>query len=143
MITKELFIELINTIQEQAKAEEKFCNAFSDYANSGEYPPIISNRLLTPLFKLLEETIDPSEIIEWWLYDIDDGNKFVYENVGDDEIEYNLNDIADLYEYIAGNFSEVKSRKYKSKHEKEQTTTKTLTMEQFQELVKEKIKNNK
>ena len=109
MITKELFIELINTIQEQAKAEERFCNAFSEYANSGEYPPIISNRLLTPLFKLLEETIDPSGIIEWWLYDIDDGNKFVYENVGDDEIEYNLNDITDLYESIAGNFSAVKS----------------------------------
>lgn len=142
MITKELFIELINTIQEQAKAEEKFCNAFSEYANSGEYPPIISNRLLSPLFKLLEETIDPNGIIEWWLYDIDDGNKFVYENVGDDEIEYNLNDITDLYEYIAGNFSAVKFRKYKSKHEKEQIT-KTLTMEQFQKLVKEKIKNNK
>lgn len=142
MITKELFIELINTIQEQAKAEEKFCNAFSEYANAGEYPPIISNRLLSPLFKLLEETIDPSGIIEWWLYDIDDGNKFVYENVGDDEIEYNLNDITDLYEYIFGNFSAVKSRKYKSKHEKEHTT-KTLTMEQFQKLVKEKIKNNK
>lgn len=97
---------------------------------------------MAPLFKLLEETIDPNGIIEWWLYDIDDGNKFVYENVGDDEIEYNLNDITDLYEYISGNFSAVKSRKYKSKHEKEQTT-KTLTMEQFQELVKEKIKNNK
>lgn len=143
MITKELFIEIIKTIQEQSNAETEFCNAFSKYANSGEYPPIITNRLLSPLIKLLEATIDPNGTIDWWLFDIDEGHKFAYDTIGEDEIEYDLNDINDLYEYVMGNYNAVKSKRYKSNHKKRQGSTKSMTMGELQTLLEEKIKNNK
>ena len=107
MISLELFKKIIKDIQEQELKDEQLtkllvCPECTGWVSTCE--PIMDD-----LIKLLQfELKDKYETLEWYLYDVSDGHKFVYENKNEEEqIKYNLNDLDSLYYYIIGNYSEV------------------------------------
>ena len=104
MISLELFKKIIKDIQEQELKDEQLtkllvCSECTGWVST-------CDNLINDLMELLSyELGDKYEIIEWWLYDISDGNKF---NINDKEqIKYDLNDLDSLYYYITGDYSEV------------------------------------
>lgn len=108
MISLDLFKSIISHIKQQEEKDEKLTKLLIDPDFTGWIST--ANNLIDDLVKLLEyELGDKYEYISWWLYDISDGNKFVYENFKDDkQVRYNLNDLEDLYYYIIGDLEAVK-----------------------------------
>lgn len=107
MITLELFKKIIKDIQDQELKDEQLTKLLVNPECMGwvsTCEPIINDLIQLLQFELKDEY----ETLEWWLYDIYDGNKFVYENKNDKEqIKYNLNDLDSLYYYIVGDYSRV------------------------------------
>lgn len=108
MISLDLFKSIISHIKQQEEKDEKLTKLLIDSDFTGWIST--ANDLIDDLVKLLEyELGDKYEYISWWLYDISDGNKFVYEDFKDDkQVRYNLNDLKDLYNYIIGDLEAVK-----------------------------------
>lgn len=107
MITLELFKKIIKDIQDQETKDEQLtkllvCSECTGWVSTCE--PIIDD-----LIQLLNHELgDSYEILDWWLYDVSDGHKFVYKDINDNkEVEYDLNDLDSLYYYIVGKFEEV------------------------------------
>lgn len=108
MISLDLFKSIVSHIKQQEEKDEKLTKLLIDPDFTGWIST--ANDLIDDLVKLLEyELGDKYEYISWWLYDITDGNKFVYEDFKDDkQVRYNLNDLKDLYNYIIGDLEAVK-----------------------------------
>lgn len=108
MISLDLFKSIVSHIKQQEEKDEKLTKLLVDPDFTGWIST--ANDLIDDLVKLLEyELGDKYEYISWWLYDISDGNKFVYEDFKDDkQVRYNLNDLKDLYNYIIGDLEAVK-----------------------------------
>ena len=107
MISLELFKKIIKDIQEQELKDEQLtkllvCSECTGWVST-------CDNLINDLMELLYyELGDEYETIEWWFYDISDGNKFVYEDINNNEqIKYNLNDLDSLYYYVTGDYSRV------------------------------------
>lgn len=115
MISLELFKKIIKDIQEQELKDEQLtkllvCSECTGWISSAE-------EITNDLIKLLQfELGDEYETIEWYLYDIYDGNKFIYEDINNNEqIKYDLNDLDSLYYYIAGELKKVPQEVVKNK----------------------------
>lgn len=108
MISLDLFKSIISHIKQQEEKDEKLTKLLIDPDFTGWIST--ANDLIDDLVKLLEyELGDKYECISWWLYDISDGNKFVYEDFEDNkQIRFNLNDLKDLYYYVIGDLEAVK-----------------------------------
>lgn len=108
MISLDLFKSIISHIKQQEEKDEKLTKLLIDSDFTGWIST--ANDLIDDLVKLLEyEFGDKYEYISWWLYDISDGNKFVYEDFKEGkQVRYNLNDLEDLYYYIIGDLEAVK-----------------------------------
>lgn len=108
MISLDLFKSIVTHIKQQEEKDKKLTELLIDPDFTGWVST--ANDLIDDLVKLLEyELGDKYEYISWWLYDITDGNKFVYEDFKDDkQVRYNLNDLKDLYNYIIGDLEAVK-----------------------------------
>ena len=115
MISLELFKKIIKDIQEQELKDEQLtkllvCSECTGWISSAE-------EIINDLIKLLQfELGDEYETIEWYLYDIYDGNKFIYEDINNNEqIKYDLNDLDSLYYYITGELKKVPQEVVKNK----------------------------
>ena len=118
MISLDLFKSIVSHIKQQEEKDEKLTKLLIDPEFTGWIST--ANDLIDDLVKLLEyELGDKYEYISWWLYDISDGNKFVYEDFKEDkQVRYNLNDLEDLYNYIIGDLEAVKQDiVYKNKNQ--------------------------
>lgn len=119
MISLELFKKIVTDILEQEKNDEILtnilvCKECNGWINSAEN---ITNDLVQLLQYILK---DKYEYLTWWLYDcgLESNHKFIYEDLKNgEEIEYNLNNLEDLYYYILEDYSKVKQR-IKIKEEK-------------------------
>lgn len=108
MITLDLFKKSINAIQKLEKDNEKLSkiligdssNGFCDFG--GELIQSFLN-VLHADFDIFDE--DP--ILEWWLYEVNDGDKYIWEYIDNGAIVYDLNDIEDLYYYMCNKFNKV------------------------------------
>ena len=132
MISLDLFKSIIAHIKQQEEKDEKLTKLLIDPDFTGWIST--ANDLIDDLVKLLEyELSDKYEYISWWLYDITDGNKFVYEDFKDDkQVRYNLNDLKDLYNYIIGDLEAVKQDIVNKN--KEDNTFKTVDDSVFNEI---------
>lgn len=115
MISLELFKKIIKDIQEQELKDEQLtkllvCSECTGWVST-------CDNLINDLMELLSyELGDEYETIEWWFYDISDGNKFVYEDINNNEqIKYNLNDLDSLYYYVTGELKKVSQEVVKKK----------------------------
>lgn len=125
MISLELFKKIIKDIQDQELKDEQLtkllvCPECTGWISTCE--PIIDD-----LIQLLQfELGDNYETFEWYLYDISDGHKFVYEDINNNEqIKYNLNELDSLYYYITGELKKVPQEVVKKKINKYTETIQT------------------
>lgn len=107
MISLELFKKIMLDIEKQEEVDQKLtellvCKDCTGWVSTAE-------DIIQDLYKLLQITLgDKYEMIEWWLYDISDGHKFVYESINDTtECVMDLNDLDNLYYYITGDHENV------------------------------------
>lgn len=114
MITKELFIKAINTIQKLENDNKKLSNILIGDSSCGFCD--FGGELIQSFLDVLHadfEMFDEDPILEWWLYEVDDGDKHIWEYTDDGAIVYDLNDIEDLYYYMRKDFSKVKQNHLK------------------------------
>ena len=108
IITLDLFKKVINNIRKMEEDNDKLsdilvCKESTGWCSFGDTIIDCMIELLTKTFK------DETEMLNWWLYDIHDGGKFIYEKINDtEEIVYDLNEVEDLYNYMVGDLYKVK-----------------------------------
>lgn len=107
MISLELFKKIILDIEKHEDRDNKLTELLVDNGCTGWIST--ANEIINDLVKLLQiELGDKYEMIEWWLYDVSDGHKFVYESINDTtECVMDLNDLDNLYYYITGEHENV------------------------------------
>ena len=114
MITKELFIRAINTIQKLENDNKKLSNILIGDSSCGFCD--FGGELIETFLDVLHadfEMFDEDPILDWWLYEVDDGDKHIWEYIDNGAIVYDLNDIEDLYYYMRKDFSKVKQNHLK------------------------------
>ena len=111
MITLETFKKCVKAIQHQDEIDKQLTDLLigsecSGWVTTGE-------ELINAMRALLKDSMnDQYNYIDWWLYDVDEGERKVYErkkNEFCDEVQliYDLEDLDSLYYYILGEYSNV------------------------------------
>ena len=114
MITLETFKKCIKAIQYQDHLDEQLTKLLVDKGCTGWVTT--GEDLINAMRALLKDSInDQYDYIDWWLYDVDEGKRKVWENKKDPSngqslrFEYSLEDLDSLYYYILGEYSNVPS----------------------------------
>ena len=107
MITKKEFIEFINAYKKYESGVDRFDMSITGKA----YPSILSDTdwgqavgIMLDCFLCSHFTEDGVDIIDWWLFE--EVNHVITQTIDSDlfhvksEIEYDVNDINDLWEYL-------------------------------------------
>ena len=112
MITLETFKKCVKAIQHQDEIDKQLTDLLigsecSGWVTTGE-------ELINSMRALLKDSMnDQYDYIDWWLYDVDEGERKVWENKKDLSseqslrFEYNLEDLDSLYYYILGEYHNV------------------------------------
>lgn len=112
MITLETFKKCVKAIQHQDEIDKQLTDLLigsecSGWVTTGE-------ELINAMRALLKDSMnDQYNYIDWWLYDVDEGERKVWEHKrdvatgGDLQFEYDLEDLDSLYYYILGEYSNV------------------------------------
>lgn len=109
MITLETFKNCVKAIQHQDEIDKQLTDLLigdgcSGWVTTGE-------ELINAMRALLKDSMnDQYDYIDWWLYDVDEGERKVYERKkdvstgGDLQFVYELEDLDSLYYYILGEY---------------------------------------
>lgn len=112
MITLKTFKKCVKAIQHQDEIDKQLTDLLigsecSGWVTTGE-------ELINAMRALLKDSMnDQYNYIDWWLYDVGEGERKVWENKKDPSngqslrFEYNLEDLDSLYYYILGEYSNV------------------------------------
>lgn len=111
MITLETFKKCVKAIQHQDEIDKQLTDLLigsecSGWVSTGE-------ELINSMRALLKDSMnDQYDYIDWWLYDVDKGNRKVYERkknefCGEVQLTYDLEDLDSLYYYILGEYHNV------------------------------------
>lgn len=104
MITREQFIEIIDKLRKvndfvdetNVKARELHDAIISDFYNTMSLS--ISHE--QTVVELLENMFKDTDIISWWLYELDYGRKYEEGCIRDDDKPIDLSDAGKLYDYL-------------------------------------------
>lgn len=110
MIKLETFIECMDAIYQQDQFDQKLTDLIVD-KESGGWCSTGENLIQCMRYLLKDIMDDKFEVIDWWLYEAPENEKFVYEDYphsSDKQVRFNLNNLKDLYYYILGQNKEVK-----------------------------------
>lgn len=112
MITLETFKKCINAIQYQDKIDEQLTALLVDKECTGWITT--GEKLVNAMRALLKDAMnDQYNYIDWWLYDVEEGERKVWERkkvqspVQNLLFEYNLDSLGDLYNYILGKYDDI------------------------------------
>lgn len=132
-IPLDFFKKIISDIQKHEEKENKLTDILVSKDCSGWIS--LSDDVINDLIKLLQIQLgDKYEYLDWWIYDANDSNKFVYESINENtECVMDLNNVEDLYYYIIGEHERV--RQFTQPKQKRQEYTSTVTMEDVLESV--------
>ena len=112
MITLETFKKCVKAIQHQDEIDKQLTDLLigsecSGWVTTGE-------ELINAMRALLKDSMnDQYNYIDWWLYDVDEGERKVKKKKKDPSseqslrFEYNLEDLDSLYYYILGEYYNV------------------------------------
>jgi len=106
MITKKHFVNIINHLKEvndfvnetNAKAQELHDNIISDFFNASS----LSISFEDDLVNVLEDMFN-TDLIGWWLYELDYGKKFEIEYLEENGFKPDLSTAEKLYDYLVEN----------------------------------------
>lgn len=134
IITLDIFKKVISNIKKMEEDNDKLteilvCKESTGWCSFGD-------TIVDCMVELLTKTLkDETDMLNWWLYDISDGNKYIYEKINDkEEIVYNLNEIEDLYNYMVGDLHKVK-QELKPIDKTKICKTEEVTMEELKALL--------
>ena len=133
IITLDIFKKVISNIKKMEEDNDKLtellvCKESTGWCSFGD-------TIIDCMIELLTKTLkDETEMLNWWLYDIHDGGKFIYEKINDtEEIIYDLNEVEDLYNYMVGDLHKVK-QELKPIDKTKICKTEEVTMEELKDL---------
>lgn len=104
MITKMQFVDIINKLKEvndfvnetNERARKLSDAVMSDFFNAQSLS--ISHEDI--VVELLEDMFNDSDLIGWWLYELDYGRKFKMGDLVDNGVEIDLSTSEKLYDYL-------------------------------------------
>lgn len=104
MITKKHFVDIINKLKEvndfvnetNDRARKLSDAVMSDFFNAQSLSISHENIVV----ELLEDMFNDSDIIGWWLYELDYGRKFKMGDLVDNGVEIDLSTSEKLYDYL-------------------------------------------
>lgn len=104
MITKMQFVDIINKLKEvndfvnetNDRARKLSDSVMSDFFNAQSLSISHENIVI----ELLEDMFNDSELIGWWLYELDYGRKFKMGDLVDNGVEIDLSTPEKLYNYL-------------------------------------------
>ena len=111
MITLDLFKKAINTIQKLEEDNKKLSDILINDSSCGFCD--FGGELIQTFLDVLHadfNMFDEDPILEWWLYEVDDGDKHIWEYIDNGAIVYDLNNVEDLYYYMCNKFNKVKQK---------------------------------
>jgi hypothetical protein len=96
MLTKKEFTDAMNAIVEQNKADDEICRAITSFCNDSCFYD--TKHATKGLLNLLKSTMkDTYEWIEYWIYELNCGEKYRTGSITQDGKHIKLKTIADLY----------------------------------------------
>jgi len=104
MITKMKFVDIINELKEvndfvnetNDRARKLSDAVMSDFFNAQSLSISHENIVV----ELLEDMFNDSDLIGWWLYELDYGRKFKMGDLVDNGVEIDLSTSEKLYDYL-------------------------------------------
>lgn len=107
MITKMHFVDIINKLKEvndfvnetNDRARKLSDAVMSDFFNAQSLSISHENIVV----ELLEDMFNDSDLIGWWLYELDYGRKFKMGDLVDNGVEIDLSTSEKLYDYLKEN----------------------------------------
>lgn len=104
MITKMQFVDIINKLKEvndfvnetNDRARKLSDAVMSDFFNAQSLSISHENIVV----ELLEDMFNDSDLIGWWLYELDYGRKFKMGDLVDNGVEIDLSTSEKLYDYL-------------------------------------------
>lgn len=104
MITKMHFVDIINKLKEvndfvnetNERARKLSDAVMSDFFNTQSLSISHENIVV----ELLEDMFNDSDLIGWWLYELDYGRKFKMGDLVDNGVEIDLSTSEKLYDYL-------------------------------------------
>ena len=104
MITKMQFVDIINKLKEvndfvnetNERARKLSDAVMSDFFNTQSLSISHENIVV----ELLEDMFNDSDLIGWWLYELDYGRKFKMGDLVDNGVEIDLSTSEKLYDYL-------------------------------------------
>lgn len=104
MITKMKFVDIINKLKEvndfvnetNDRARKLSDAVMSDFFNAQSLSISHENIVV----ELLEDMFNDSDLIGWWLYELDYGRKFKMGDLVDNGVEIDLSTSEKLYDYL-------------------------------------------
>lgn len=106
MITKERFVEIINRLKSYDELQDKIQELFKENIDNREMDFMNAGSICvgheTIVVELLENMFD-TDIISWWLYELEYGRKYEEGCIQDaDGSNINLSTPEKLYDYLVG-----------------------------------------
>lgn len=143
MISKEEFIKAIEALKQQNAVDDNF-HTHMEAAFPGSYAPIYENVLWALSIHLLELAMeDRYEYVSWWVYETDFGKREDMTEItwteDGQEKSVNLMTAEALYDFLVDNVKHNDS----SEQVVADTTTKSLSMEEFMQIVEQQLLSNK
>lgn len=106
MISKELFISVIDKIRKQQKKVEEFNDALDKICDGWPVYDVDNEYLNALLDVLNEEFHDKSDTIGWWLWESSE-KKIGVPNDENKIVWYQVESKEQLYDYLVGNYKEL------------------------------------
>lgn len=103
MISKDLFVKTLNTIQEEWEKTNRFDAALREICD-GHPIVMLGNGYLDALLTVLNDCFnDKNEFVSWWLFENVEKKIWETDTTTGEEIEYDVSAPEALYDYLVKN----------------------------------------
>lgn len=107
LISKQEFVKIINRLQNYEKLQDQINELFKNYIDNREQDFNNAGSIcighVTIVVKLLESMFETEDLISWWIYEMDYGNKFTIGSLTDNGKYIDLSTPEKLYDYLVQN----------------------------------------
>lgn len=109
MITKQEFVNIINRLRDYNDLQNKIQKLFRDNIDNQEMEFMNAGSICvgheTIVVKLLENMFNDTDILSWWIYELDYGKYFSIGDLEDNGKQIDLTTPEKLYDYLISIFT--------------------------------------
>lgn len=107
LINKNEFIKIINRLKDYSKLKDKINNLFKDLIDNKEQDFYNAGSICigheSVVVKLLEDMFE-TDLISWWIYELDYGKEYKPGCLTEDDIEIDVSTADKLYDVLMKNY---------------------------------------